>query len=86
MFYDKLNLDARRRGYQPPNGDDKSCRYLLYAVVAHAGDAAGGHHHVYVRPNQDHKWLRCHDDKVAWVTKKEAIDSQWGAQERVATL
>lgn len=59
------------------NSEDKAI-YRLQAVLVHAGEHHGGHYVAYIDPECNSMWYKFDDDIVAPVSKREAMDANFG--------
>jgi ubiquitin carboxyl-terminal hydrolase 7 len=53
--------------------------FVLHSVLVHGGDSHGGHYNVFI--NRDGKWYKFDDTRVVQVTKREAIQDNYGYTE-----
>ncbi|KFY51068.1 hypothetical protein V496_08984 [Pseudogymnoascus sp. VKM F-4515 (FW-2607)] len=55
--------------------------YVLYGVVAHDGDLAGGRYNAFLRPAVDGQFYKFDDDRVTKATLREAVHNNFGAED-----
>ena len=55
-------------------------RYKLHGVIAHSGDALGGHYFALIKPDQSPRWLKFDDDRVTPVTDREVLEDNYGEE------
>eukprot|EP00941_MAST-03F_sp_MAST-3F-sp1_P001373 g1373.t1 len=67
----------------------KKAIYKLQCVLVHSGSVHGGHYIVYVRPHlgspdtqKEKQWFKFNDDFVKMVSKKEAIQDNYGCSRK----
>ena len=57
---------------------DGTCMYDLHGVLVHSGDISTGHYYAMIKPGKNDNWYRFDDDRVWRVTKREALDANFG--------
>jgi ubiquitin C-terminal hydrolase len=65
----------------PKNNPNSHCRYVLQAVVVHAGEYGAGHYYAYVRPHpSSDAWFRCDDERIEAVSWEEVARDAFGGK------
>jgi ubiquitin C-terminal hydrolase len=65
----------------PKNNTNLHCRYILQAVVVHAGEYGAGHYYAYVRPHpSSDAWFRCDDERIEAVLWEEVARDAFGGK------
>uniref|UniRef100_A0A096MFJ4 Ubiquitin specific peptidase 18 n=1 Tax=Poecilia formosa TaxID=48698 RepID=A0A096MFJ4_POEFO len=64
-FPEKFNFSELRREAFSSDFTQNDCRYTLYAVVVHYGDAMFGHYTAYVRQRLSNRWFYADDSHVS---------------------
>lgn len=54
--------------------------FNLYMVLVHSGDISTGHYYTMIKPTLEDKWYRFDDEKVFQVSKKQALDENYGCE------
>ena len=77
-YPDKMNLDKflAVRGSTPAN-------YTLHSVLVQVGDVSSGHYIVYTRPDPSSHWYKFDDENCVRVSAEEAIEGNFGQDEKV---
>mmetsp|Transcript_25454 Transcript_25454/g.35239 ORF Transcript_25454/g.35239 Transcript_25454/m.35239 type:complete len:1039 (-) Transcript_25454:237-3353(-) len=76
-FYPVIDLSK----FVPSSG--QSNIFHLHAVLVHSGTMHGGHYYVYIRPGLGPEWYRFDDSIVKKASEKDAIDDNFGVDERM---
>lgn len=69
-------LDKDSPQVQQPNAHI----YSLHGILVHAGDISTGHYYAMIKPNVEDQWYRFDDERVWKVTKKQALDENFGIE------
>lgn len=82
QFPDKIDLSPYLDEDLPEGVKQENWNYKLHGVLVHQGSISNGHYYAMIKPlaNED-RWFRFEDDKVWKVTKYQAFDENFGANE-----
>lgn len=74
----ELNMEP----YVSEESNEECYKYELFSVLVHYEMLQGGHYYAYVRPTPERKWFQFNDEKVSVVSEQEAIDNNFGDEQK----
>lgn len=82
QFPDHIDLSPYLDEDLPDSEKQENWNYKLHGVLVHQGSISNGHYYAMIKPlSHENNWLRFEDDKVWKVTKYQAFDENFGANE-----